>query len=278
MDSWRQSPNGQLTKTRKIPLAKSLDRLEKWADRNLMKFDKVKCKVMHLRTNNPCTSIGWGAYHLQSSLAEKDLGVLVDTKLNMSQQCALAAKKASGILGCIKQSIASRSRQVILPIDPSLSRPDLEFCVQFWASQYKRDMDSTQERVQRRATKMIKGLEHLSYEERLRELGLSSLEKRRLRGDLSNVYKYLKGGCKEGRPKPVSVVPAPEKRNSVLATIEEDYFPLGDLSGSAEPQPTVCTKKKRKRIGNYFLWGIEMPVCQPDLMSLEICCLVAVQV
>ncbi|KAK4827507.1 hypothetical protein QYF61_018833 [Mycteria americana] len=81
------------------------------------------------------------ASQLESSLAEKDLGVLVDTKLNMSQQFALAAKKVNGVLGCIRQSIASRSSEVILPHCSALVRPHLECCVQLWALQYKRDMD-----------------------------------------------------------------------------------------------------------------------------------------
>ncbi|KAK4820750.1 hypothetical protein QYF61_005913 [Mycteria americana] len=114
---------------------------------------------------------------LRTGFVEKDREVLGDRQPNVSRQCAQVAEKANGILACIRNSVASRTRAC-------------------WAPHSKRDIEGL-ERVQRRATELGKGLEHKADGERLRDLGLFSLEKRRLRGDLIALYSCLKGGCRE---------------------------------------------------------------------------------
>ncbi|GAB0185660.1 14-3-3 protein theta [Grus japonensis] len=177
--------------------AEDLDRLEEGTNKNLVQFNKDKCKVLHLGKHNPGVQHRLGSTWLENSPVERDLEVLVDNKLNMSEQRAAAAKKANGLLHYIK-GITSRDKEVIIPLCSALVRPHLEYCVQFWSSPYKKDMDRL-ERVQRRATRMIKRLGSLPYDERPKELSLFSLEKRRLRGDLMTTFQYLKGGYKEDR-------------------------------------------------------------------------------
>ncbi|KFV97326.1 hypothetical protein N326_09264 [Eurypyga helias] len=168
--------------------------MDRWACTNHVKFNKAKCKVLHLDQSKHKYRLGkeW----IENSLEGKGFRMSVDEKLNMSQQCALAAQKASRILGCNRRSVASRLREVILPLYSAFVRPHLECCIQLWDPQHKKDINWL-EQVQMRAMKMLRGLEYLSYRERLRELGLFSLEKRRLQGDLIAVFQYLKGDYKE---------------------------------------------------------------------------------
>ncbi|KAJ7407517.1 hypothetical protein BTVI_63015 [Pitangus sulphuratus] len=165
-----------------VAFQKDLNRLEAWSKRNYLKFHKGKCRVLHLEKNKPMHHYRLKANLLGSSSAEKDLGGL-DGQQAVHEPAVCPCGPGDQWNPGMHQE--QHCQQVKGGDSVPLLSPgevNLEYCAQFWAPQNKRDMRYL-EWVQQIGTKMIKGLEHLSYEERLSKLDLFSLKKRKLRGD-----------------------------------------------------------------------------------------------
>ena len=148
--------------------------------------------MLHTGHGNLHVNYKMGDTVLGTSVKEKDLGVTISVDMKVSEQCGIAASKGNQILGLIRRNITYKGKNLIIPLYKAIVRPHLEYCIQAWRPYRKKDID-TLERIQRRATKMIPELRDLSYEERLKECGLTTLETRRLRGDQIEVFKILNG-------------------------------------------------------------------------------------
>ena len=173
-------------------LQQDLDRLYEWSQQWQMQFNIDKCSVIHLGHKNKQYDYKLGGSDLKKSIKERDLGVIVDSSMKFSEQCSTAIKSANSTLGIIRRHINSRKKNIILKLYKTLVRPKLEYCVQAWCPYLKKDIENV-ERVQHRATKLIGECAGLSYTDRLDRTNLITLEKRRIRGDLIQVFKLIKG-------------------------------------------------------------------------------------
>uniref|UniRef100_A0A8C5LXA5 Reverse transcriptase domain-containing protein n=1 Tax=Leptobrachium leishanense TaxID=445787 RepID=A0A8C5LXA5_9ANUR len=158
-------------------MTNDLGKLKKWSELWQLSFNVDKCKIMHLGRKNPRAEYRIFDTVLTSTSEERDLGVIISEDLRVSSQCNRASGIAGRMLGCVGRGISSRKREVLMPLYRALVRPHLEYCVQYWRPYLQKDIDIL-ERVQRRATKMVYGLKEKSYQERLNDLNMYSLEKR----------------------------------------------------------------------------------------------------
>ena len=176
-------------------LQRDLDSLSRWSEKWLLRLNPEKCKVMHIRhSHNTSYTIRQDEkdWSLQETTEEKDLGVLTTADLKVSRQCCEAASKANRILGMVNRQFKNLDKNGFLILYKGFVRPHLEYAIQSWSPYLRGDIDKL-EKVQRRATRLIAGYKKLSYGERLRRLGLTTLEQRRLRGDLIETYKIVTG-------------------------------------------------------------------------------------
>ena len=175
-------------------LQHSIDQMVKWTDKWMIKFNGDKCKILHLGKNNPKYQYfikeGEEVTVLKETKCEKDLGVNVDPELNFNDHIHITVKKGRKMSGLILRNLISRDGIILLPLYKSLIRPVLEYGNAVWSPYWKKDIQII-EKVQQHFTKRINGLKDLSYEERLVKLKLPSLEYRRLRGDLIEVFKIV---------------------------------------------------------------------------------------
>ena len=184
---------GRVTTTaEKVLLQSDLERLVNWSNKWQMAYNVSKCKVLHIGSNNNRTNYSMNGTEIPKVSKEKDLGVTISSDLKPTNHCSDVVKTANKLTGFIGRTFEFKSEKVILTLFNALVRPHLEYCVQFWSPYYRKDIEKL-ERVQRRATKLIPRLRNKPYEERLKELNLFSLEKRRLRGDLIELFKMFHG-------------------------------------------------------------------------------------
>jgi len=166
--------------------------LERWAEQWCMSFNIKKCKVMHTGRSNPKHDYVMGGHVLEETSEERDIGVTMSANLKPAAQCVKAARTASVVLGQIARAFHYRDKTTFMRLFKQYVRPHLEFASQAWSPWLQKDIEVL-EKVQQRAVRMVGGLKGTTYQERLLELGLQSLEARRAEADMLMVYKVLTG-------------------------------------------------------------------------------------
>ena len=169
-----------------------VDGLAKWSRDWQLLFNAGKCKIMHLGAKNRQFSYTMNGVKMEEVEVEKDVGVMVASSLKPSQQCTAASGKANGVLGQISRAVNYRDKKTFMQLYMVYVRPHLEYCIQAWSPYTKADKDKL-EKVQRRAVNMVAGLKGKTYEQKLKEVGLTTLEERRERGDMIQTFRIIHG-------------------------------------------------------------------------------------
>ena len=167
-----------------------INKLIEWATKWEMTFNAGKCKVMHFGNRNPCATYYMAGEELGSITDERDLGIMVTNTLKPSRQCAVAARSAHFALSQIQRSFHFRRTRNLVPLYKTFVRPKLEFGVAAWSPWTETDI-KTLEKVQERLVRLLSDAEGDSYEEKLRNAGLTTLRDRRERGDMIEVFKEM---------------------------------------------------------------------------------------
>ena len=171
-------------------LQSDLIKLVEWTQKWDLPLNALKCHLLTSATQHSLMlPLSSGPHPLNCVESTKDLGVMVSSNFTPSVQCEAASAKALKALFSLRSVIVNRTSEVMLPLYSAIVRPHLEYCVQAWSPYLKKDI-AVPERLQRLATRMMIDLRKLPYKDRLKRLNLFSLERRRLRGDLIEVFKY----------------------------------------------------------------------------------------
>jgi len=173
-------------------LRDDLECLHQWSYNWQLPFNKEKCKVVHYGRNNQDADYSIDGTVIEDVEVEKDLGVLFDSKLNFSGHVQTACKKANSRVGIVKRTFMELPPKPATTLFKSLVRPIVEYAQTVAHPLYKKEEDCL-EKVQRRATKQIKGMKEKTYEERLKELKLPTLKYRRRRADMLQTFRIMHG-------------------------------------------------------------------------------------
>ena len=221
-----------------------VDSMAAWAEKWGMAFNGTKCKVLHVGRTNPRCKYYLNGKEIEAVKDEKDLGIYIEDSLKPAKQCAAAAKAANFALGQLQRSFHYRKKAHLVPLYKTFVRPRLEHAVAAWSPWLESDIKSL-EKIQERLIKMVSDVRGNTYEEKLKDAGLTTLKERRERGDAIQTFKVLKGFSKVEREKWFQTVPDDARPTRTTATVNEkgEVKKKGiGVSGreSATRNPTQC--------------------------------------